>query len=107
MDQDSWVPQALNCVQGLRLIDLVQSLLRVEFLRFSVGQTRPQHTSTVESRAIGQTTPSVFWHAPELYSHDFGPYLEGQGDIVSGLILGISRVIIWVIGVINLLSKSP
>ena len=34
-------------------------------------------------------------------------YLEGQGDLVSGLIMGITRVIIWVIGVINLLSMSP
>ena len=35
------------------------------------------------------------------------PYLEGQGDLVSGLIMGITRVTIWVIGVINLLTKSP
>ena len=35
------------------------------------------------------------------------PYLEGQGDLVSGLIMGIIRVTIWVIGVINLLTKSP
>ena len=35
------------------------------------------------------------------------PYLGGQGDFVSGLILGITRVTIWVIGVINLLTKSP
>ena len=35
------------------------------------------------------------------------PYLEGQGDLVGGLIIGISRVTIWVIGVIKLLTKSP
>ena len=34
-------------------------------------------------------------------------YLEGQGDVVSGLIMGIIRVTIWVIGVTNLLTKSP
>ena len=34
-------------------------------------------------------------------------YLEGQGDLVSRLIMGISRVTIWVIGIINLLPKSP
>ena len=34
-------------------------------------------------------------------------YLEGQGDLVSRLIMGISGVTIWVIGVINLLTKSP
>ena len=30
-----------------------------------------------------------------------------MGDLVSGLIMGIIRVIIWLIGVINLLTKSP
>ena len=35
------------------------------------------------------------------------PYLEVQGDLVSRLILGISRVTIWVMGVIKLLTKSP
>ena len=35
------------------------------------------------------------------------PYLEGQGDLVSRLILGISRITIWVTGVITLLTKSP
>ena len=35
------------------------------------------------------------------------PYLEGQGDLVSRLMMGIIRITIWVIGVINLLTKSP
>ena len=34
-------------------------------------------------------------------------HLEGQGDLVTRLLMGISRVTIWVIGVINLLIKSP
>ena len=34
-------------------------------------------------------------------------YLGGQGDLVSGLIRGITGVTIWVIGEINLLTKSP
>ena len=34
-------------------------------------------------------------------------YLEGHGDLVSGLVIRITRVTIWVIGVINLLTKSP
>ena len=34
-------------------------------------------------------------------------YLEGQGDLVIGLIMGMTRVTIWVIGVIHLLTKSP
>ena len=36
-----------------------------------------------------------------------GIYLEGQGDSISRLVMGIARVTIWVIGVINLLTKSP
>ena len=36
-----------------------------------------------------------------------GPYLEGQGDLVSGFIRGITGFTIWVIGVDNLLTKSP
>ena len=36
------------------------------------------------------------------------PYLEGQTDLVSELIMGIIGVTIWIIGgVINLLAKSP
>ena len=34
-------------------------------------------------------------------------YLGGQGDLVSRLIREITGVTIWVIGVINLLTKSP
>ena len=34
-------------------------------------------------------------------------YLEGQGDLVNGLIMGITRGTIWVIGVSDLLTKSP
>ena len=38
------------------------------------------------------------------------PYLEGQGDLVSGVRMGICIFIIWIIGIIwgiNLLTKSP
>ena len=35
------------------------------------------------------------------------PYLEGPGDLVSRLIIGIIRVTTWVIGIIDLLTKSP
>ena len=30
-----------------------------------------------------------------------------MGDLVSGLLLGIIGVIIWLIGIINLFTKSP
>ena len=33
--------------------------------------------------------------------------LGGQGDLVSRLIREITKVTIWVIGVINLVTKSP
>ena len=36
-----------------------------------------------------------------------GTYLVGQGEFVSRLIRGITRVTMWVIGVINLLTESP
>ena len=46
-----------------------------------------------------------------LSSHDpeqaVATYLKGPGDLVNGSIRGIIRVTIWVIGVINLLTKSP
>ena len=29
------------------------------------------------------------------------PYLEGQGHLVSGVRMGICRVIIWIIGIIR------
>ena len=34
-------------------------------------------------------------------------YLEGQRDLVNRFLRGISRVTVWVIGLINLLTKSP
>ena len=34
-------------------------------------------------------------------------YLEVQGDLAIKLIMGITRVTIWVIGIINLRTKSP
>ena len=48
-------------------------------------------------------TPS----AVSLKQGPFRAYLEGQEDLVNGLIMGITWVPIWVIGVINLLTKSP
>ena len=35
------------------------------------------------------------------------PYLEGKGGSVSRLIIGIIKVSIWVIGVVDLLTKFP
>ena len=35
------------------------------------------------------------------------PYLEGHWDLVTRLIMGLTRVTIWVIGLMNLLTKSP
>ena len=43
---------------------------------------------------------------PPLRAYSQFSYLEGQGDLVSRLIMGIIRVTIWAIGAINLLTKS-
>ena len=37
----------------------------------------------------------------------FGIYLKGHGDLVSTLIMEIGGVVIWLIGVVSLLLKSP
>ena len=34
-------------------------------------------------------------------------HLEGQGDLVSRLITGVTGVIIWLMAVIDLLTKYP
>ena len=34
-------------------------------------------------------------------------YVEGQGDVASRLIRGVSTVTIWVTGFLNLLTKAP
>ena len=35
------------------------------------------------------------------------PHLEGQGDLLSRLVLGITGIIIWVIRAISILPKCP
>ena len=37
----------------------------------------------------------------------WGSYLEGQGDLLGRLIMGVIGVTIWVVGVINLLTSPP
>ena len=44
---------------------------------------------------------------PKNYKFQGPSLLGGSGDLVSRLIMGIIVVTIWVIGVINLLTKSP
>ena len=60
--------------------------------------------SVLFGRRLGTGVPSFIEttksKAPTL------PYLEGQEDLASRLILGITGVTIWLIGVINLLTKS-
>ena len=34
-------------------------------------------------------------------------YLEGHGDLASGLLTGIAGVIIWLFGAVSILTKSP
>ena len=33
-------------------------------------------------------------------------YMEDEGDLVGGFIMGVTEVTIWLIGVMNLLTKS-
>ena len=40
-------------------------------------------------------------------SREFKVHLEGQGDFVRRFRIGIIKVTVWVIGVINLLTTSP
>ena len=49
----------------------------------------------------------VFAYVQPLVSGKIWALLGGSGDLVSRLIMGIIGVTIWVIGVINLLTKSP
>ena len=47
------------------------------------------------------------WSATHGTSRGFGTYLEGHGNLVSRLIIRITRVTICVSGAINLVTKSP
>ena len=47
--------------------------------------------------------PLILVTSPVPASH----YLDGQGDLVSGLIMGISGVSIWLIGLISIHTQSP
>ena len=71
-------------------------------IKFPISHGALQPTLKPEaSRLLVRLYPS---HVQKCKTIDF---LEGQGDLVSGLIMGILRVTIWVIRVINLLTKSP
>ena len=53
---------------------------------------------------------AVFSETKRLSLHPESGYWEGPGDFLSGLVMGMCRVSIWVIGVmrvINPLTKSP
>ena len=54
-------------------------------------------------RALNHRTKSTFDN-PIPYSK---PYLEGHRDLVTTLIVRITRVTIWALGVINPITKSP
>ena len=56
-----------------------------------------------------------FWKSPTHFSYLMGVslfnggrnYLEGHEDLVGRLIIGRIGAIVWLIGVINLLTRSP
>ena len=54
-----------------------------------------------------RTAAFILAAARKPVTSDYPGAMEGRGDLVSGLILEITGVIIWLIGVINQLTKSP
>ena len=76
-------------------------------------QQRPFHVGSMWARSLDGALVGTFTLRC-LYWQDTGnsegvraKCLEGQGDLVNRLIIGVTRVTIWVIGVTNLLTKSP
>ena len=61
------------------------------------------HTLSPDPQPPQPSIPHLTWGFRQVGQVGFRVYLEGQGDLVSRLIMGIIRVTIWVIGVINLL----
>ena len=57
--------------------------------------------------AIMRPAPVYPKHARATRQISGQPYLEGQGGLVNGLIIGIARVTMEVIRLMNLLTKSP
>ena len=56
-----------------------------------------------------QNLDGYFWETswpPRPYKRCIEPYLEGQGDLVSRLIMGMIGVSKWLIGVISILTRS-
>ena len=66
---------------------------------------------TLPRRGLSSTKVAVSGTLPQTNMEPnhvvFIEHLEGHGDVVTRLILGIIGVTIWVQGVINLLTKSP
>ena len=84
-------------------------------LHTGVGQPKFVDTSTAKNsfmlQAVVASRKNHITVRPERARLKFktlaGLYLGGHGDLVSRVIIRITRVTIWVIGVINLLTKSP
>ena len=73
-------------------------------LRSRLSQPSLQSFLLQLARMDGQTPAST----SRIFRTNIRSYcLEGHRDLVSGLIMGIAGVIIWLIGVLNLLTKSP
>ena len=76
-------------------------------------QTLSQEPETLKTTlnpkpSSASLVPRIDFKALGPHLHDkHDSYLEGHGDLVNRLILGITRATMWVIRVINLLTKSP
>ena len=60
-----------------------------------------QHSRMVESSDHPKNTDLAFDMLPQPLPK---PYLEGQGDLVSRIILGIPKLTMWIIGLIWLIQ---
>ena len=69
--------------------------------------SRPRHFASVLLVALPSSRFQQGLGVKAQVSSTWGPYLEGQGDLVTWLIIGITRVTMWFIGVIRLLTKFP
>ena len=74
--------------------------------RFGGSVLAPPNSWKLPYAAIRHLLPTCCPAALESHNRIPKPYLGGQGDLVSRLLLGIDGVIIWLIVATNLLTKS-
>ena len=76
-------------------------------LGFQVHHSNPSLSQACVCELAGSTRRKAAYTVRVRYLLVLTGYLEGQVDLVSRLMIWIIRVPAWVIGVLNLLMKSP